>query len=88
MIISRTKPINKIEIWQPRYHDRTVLIATYKVKQDNVIIFTKAKHLPDEYYLSGETIKKYPVETNGTISCYVVPMKELDAVERVWDEVA
>ena len=86
MLISRTKPINKIEIWTPRYRDRVILIATYKVKQDNVIVFTKAKHLPDEYYLSGETIKRYPVETNGTISCYAVPMSELEVVERVYED--
>ena len=57
MTISRTTALNKIEIWQPRYKDRKVLIATYKVGNQNSIIFTKAKHLLyKEYYITGENV--------------------------------
>jgi hypothetical protein len=67
-----------IEIWQPRYKDRKVLIATYKVGDTNTIVFTKAKYLKGKVFkCSGETIRKYPKETNGTIECYAVPMSEL-----------
>ena len=66
-----------IKIWSPRYHDRKVLIAKYKVSNTNQIIFTKAKSLLNRTFtLSGETIKKYPLETNGTIPCYAVPLEE------------
>ena len=66
-----------ISIWSPRYHDRTVLIAKYKVGERNEIKFTKARSLSGKTYsLSGDTIKKYPVETNGTIPCYAVPLRE------------
>lgn len=73
-----TVAYNEIEIWQPRYKDKTVLIAKYKVKEHNKIIFTKAKHLDGEYYLSGDTIKSYPLETNGSIACYAVSINELE----------
>jgi len=64
-----------INIWNPRWHDRKVLIAKYKVKPGtNEIIFTKAKTLKGKYTLSGEEISKFPIETNGTIDCYVVPL--------------
>jgi hypothetical protein len=82
--ISRLTPCSLIKIWQPRWKDRVVLIAVYKVKAHNEIVFTKAKNLTGtSYYLSGETIKKYPVETNGTIPCYAVGMSELDELERI-----
>lgn len=82
MTLSRTLPLNKIEIFAPRWHDRVVLIATFKTKQDNIVVFTKTPSLQGEFYVSGETIKKYPKETNGTIDCYAVPLSELEPVER------
>jgi hypothetical protein len=66
-----------IVIWQPRYKDKTVLIAKYKVRERNKITFTKANHLTGEYYLSGDTIKNSPLETNGSIACYAVKVDEL-----------
>lgn len=67
--------MNLVEIWQPRYKDRTVLVAKYKVKPLNKIIFTKAKHLKGiAFYMKGEDITRYPVEDNGKIACYVVPL--------------
>lgn len=82
MILSKMTPANKIVIWQPRYKDKCILIAKYKVGTHNEITFTKAKHLPDTYYLSGETIRKYPLETNGKIACYAVHVDELETLER------
>lgn len=66
-----------ISIWQPRWHDRKVLIAKYKVQfGDNDIQFTKAKNLKDKVYrLAGKEIAKHPLETNGTIECYAVPLE-------------
>ena len=70
--------MNRIEIWEPRYRDRTVLIAKHKVETHNLIVFTKAKALAGhEYYLAGETIRAYPLETNGKIDCYAVQMDAL-----------
>ncbi len=68
-----------IIIFEPRWHDRKVLIAKYKVSQGtNEIIFTKAKNLIGKrFYLRGEEIIKYPLETNGTIDCYAVPLDKL-----------
>ncbi len=63
-----------IKIWSPRWHDRVVLIAKYKVKETNEIEFTKTPSLDGTYKLSGETIRSYPLETNGKIPCYAVPL--------------
>lgn len=82
MLISKRTPINTIEIFTPRYHDRVVLVAKYKVKQHNKIVFTKAKHLKGkEYYLSQEQAQKYPINSNGRIDCYAVKLDDLDILE-------
>lgn len=83
MSIGRFTPCQKIEIWQPRWKDRKVLIAKHKVGTHNEVVFTKAPSLPENYYLSGDTIRKYPLESNGKLMCYAVPMDELEVLERV-----
>lgn len=71
-----------IEIWQPRWKDRTVLIACHKVRDgENLIQFTKARSLPGLYSVSGSTIKNSPRCSNGRIECYAVPLAELTTVE-------
>lgn len=74
------------KIWQPRWRDRCVLIAKYKVGKHNVIVFTNAPSLKGEWYASRETIEKYKTEEmqtkNGsTITVYPVPLDELIVYE-------
>lgn len=72
-----------IEIWQPRYKDRKVLIAKYKIVNGlNQIKFTKAKHLDGHLYqMNGTDIVKYPIEDNGKIACYAVPLDDLERIK-------
>lgn len=86
MILSKNAPRGYFEIWQPRWKDRVVLLATYKVSHHNEIRFTKAPTLPGSYYVSGDVAKNCPVETNGTISCYAVPMTKIEPLEDKDDE--
>ena len=81
MKLNRLTPVQNITILAPRWHDRKVLIAGFKVGTHNVITFTKAPTYPGQYYLSGETIRKYPLGTNGKIKCYEVPLDELELLE-------
>lgn len=71
-----------IEIWSPRWHDRKVLIAKYKVSGgDNYIVFTKAKNLIGKRFtIKSNEITNCPIETNGTIDCYTVPLDKLERV--------
>lgn len=74
--------MNIIEIWQPRYKDNTVLIATYKVKTENYIKFTKAKHLEGRmFFITDSDIKQCPTQQNGNGRVYVVPMDLLKQVD-------
>lgn len=71
--------MNRIEIWQPRYKDRKVLIAKYKVGVNNEIVFTKAKHLEGKVFkMKGAKIEKYPLDTNGRIPCYAVSLDDFE----------
>jgi len=84
-------PAQKIEIWQPRYHDKMILIAKWKVGLHNLIVFTKDKRLDGEFYLSADTIKKYSIEkikdkTGTEREFYVVPQDELEIFEGREDE--
>lgn len=81
MILSRTTPCQKIDIVQPRWHNRTVLIAKYKVGEHNEITF-QAKSMPDKYYISGSKARTYPINSNGKLDCYVVPLNDLELLER------
>lgn len=74
-----------IEVWQPRWHDRVVLIAKYKAcAGKNEIVFTKAKSLKGKkFYVDGMDMAKCPLETNGTILCYAVPMFMLKDVDGI-----
>lgn len=77
MVLGKWTPKSKIAIWHPRYHDQRVLINPAKVAEHNHIVFSKAPSLPGDYYLSGKTIRKYKKESNGTIDCWSVPVREL-----------
>lgn len=81
MKLPRLTPAQNISIISPRYRDKTVLIAKFKVGTHNIVKFTKAPSLPNEYYLSGSTITKYPLESNGKIAVYAVPIDELVVYE-------
>jgi len=71
--------VNKIEIWQPRYHDRVALVAKRKVREDNIIVFTKDNQLlGKKFRMSGWKIMKYPLESNGKIPCYAVKLDDLE----------
>lgn len=83
MVVSKHKPLNKIEIWKPRYHDNKVLIAAYKLRGENEIVFTRAKHLAGmSFYVDAATVQSCPTTSNGSISCYEVPFDKLTPLER------
>lgn len=70
--------MSKIDIWQPRWKDRVVLIAKFKVGALNEITFSKTPSMPGSYFISGDDIRACPLETNGKIPCYAVPIDKLE----------
>ena len=73
-----------IQVWEPRYHDRKVLVAAHKVRKGMNII--KIKHpnkigaYDGRYRMSAIAIKSYPLESNGVINCYALPIDKLERI--------
>ena len=67
-----------IEVFAPRWHDRKALIAAYKMKTgENLVRFTRAGTYNGLYTVSGYDVFDCPLETNGKIDCYAVPLSRL-----------
>lgn len=89
MIINQPHLTTKLEIWAPRYSDaytdtseKVALLAQYKVQQATPVLiveFTKAKHLLGQRYaITRQKAMTFPVDSNGTIACYAVPMSAFE----------
>lgn len=82
MVLDKYTQMSYFEIWQPRYHDKTVLLAARKVGTHNKILFTKAPSMGNTpYYIAGNIVKKCTQESNGKIMCYVVSIEKLEPLE-------
>jgi hypothetical protein len=82
MILDAKTPAQAIDIWQPRWKDRVALVAKYKVGEHNVLTFSRTKSLEGEFYISGADVRKYPIDNNGKLDCYAVPLDALTKLER------
>lgn len=75
-----------ITIYEPRYHDRVVLIARYKIPcgQDFTIKITKGAYA-GEYKVTNDTVCASPIETMKTRSGKQLSMRAvpLDKIERI-----
>ena len=88
MRLARLTPTNKHTIYMPRWHDRVVLVADYKIGIHNTIVFPQAPTLPGEWYISGMDAKAHPIEfmktkSGGNLAMRVIPLDDLEPLERV-----
>jgi hypothetical protein len=82
MVLDHLTPTQQLDIWQPRWKDRKVLLAKHKVGTHNRVTFSKSPTLTGEFYISGAKAATYPVESNGKIMCYCVDLDALEPLER------
>lgn len=74
---------NEITVLSPRWHDRMVLIASWRVVEGlNRIKMPKARNHPD-YYMTGFKIRQYPTEVlmsraGKAYKVYAVPLADLE----------
>ena len=59
-----------------------MLLAKYKIGVHNCVRFTETKSMPGDYYIAGEEAKKHPINTNGKLDFYAVPLNKLEKLER------
>jgi len=60
MTLDKFTATQKFEIIKPRWKDRVVLLADYKIGLHNEIEYRYAPSLPGKWYISGEEAKKWP----------------------------
>lgn len=86
MILDKFTPMTKIEIWEPRYHDRMVLLHVDKVRkaQPHIkVVFTKTKSdtFAGDWYISKKAAMKFKKDWNGSAYCYAIPFDKLEVLE-------
>lgn len=73
-----------IDIWAPRWHDKVVLVAMYKVKPKNETTFIRltdsGREYTGRYKVNTGDVLASPVDSNGAIRCYAVPLDKLERV--------
>jgi hypothetical protein len=74
--------LNKIVIWEPRWHDRVVLVADRRLLVHNEVII-EHKDFPRPFYLSGKFARSFPLEqmktkNGGEIAVRAIPLSELE----------
>lgn len=81
MRLCKHQGAKSFDIWNPRWHDKRVLMAVHKVSDHNRVVFSKSKALKGEFYISGKIVKRYKKENNGKIECFSVPLDKFEPLE-------
>lgn len=85
MKLGRLEPFTYFEIFQPRWHDKVVLLKASKVKDAKTtylkIKFTKAPSMEGDWVISKAKALTFPLTTNGTAQMRAVPLNELSVLE-------
>lgn len=74
--------MNQIIVWEPRWHDRVVLVANHKLQEHNEIVI-KYKTYPNPFYISGTVARSFPLEqlktkAGTTMAVRAIPLVELE----------
>lgn len=85
--LGRTTACNVLTILAPRWKDRTVLLADWKIGLHNEIRITASRKdgslfFPQPFYMSGEKVKTYPTQQHSQRRVYIVPIDDLEVLER------
>lgn len=73
--------MNHIRIIAPRWHDRTILVADYKIGRENEIVI-EHHEFSQPFYMLGSTLKSFPTQIvkskqGNNIVMRVIPLSEL-----------
>lgn len=91
MKLSRLTPANLFKIKSPIWGGRKVGLATYKIGTHNEVSIEKRDVngellYPQPLYISGERAKTFPAEPlkkHPHIKLHIIPIDELETLERI-----
>lgn len=85
MTLGKHEPLTWFDIYEPRWHDKKVLLKASKVKEAKTtwlkVTFSKAPTMEGSWVISKAKALTYPLETNGTIQCRAIPLEDLHVLE-------
>lgn len=71
-----------IEIWEPRYHDKVVLVATHKIKYPLEIRITKGAYKGEYIVDEGDyATEQMATRAGGKIGMTCIPLDKLNKKE-------
>jgi len=87
MILSKKTSCALFQIRMPRWKERVIGVADYRLQTHNEIhIMAKNKdgelYFPDKYYISLEKARTYPVQVMSSIDLRLIPINDLEVLER------
>lgn len=88
MELPRLTECSLFQIHVPIQNDKAIGIADYRISRHNEIhILSKDKdgqrYYPDNYYISGEDARKYPLQRRSGIELRLIPINDLKVLVRV-----
>lgn len=83
MIADKYTMMTFFDILSPRWHDKKVLLKASKVdKSKNKLLKIKFQKAPEGYWVIEKSkAKRFPIESNGVIQCYVIPLAALEPLQ-------
>ena len=72
--------MNAIHIWEPRWHDRAVLVADHRLQEHNQVVI-EHKEFPTPFYVNGRWARQWPLEQMSTKSGGVIAVRAIPLVE-------
>jgi hypothetical protein len=88
MLLNRMTVCSQIEIRAPRWKQRVVGVASFRVREHNAIDITAVgkdgnRYYPDLLYGSGKMIRECETQTLPSgVTLYLVPIDKLEPLER------
>lgn len=72
--------MNQIVIFEPRWHDRVVLIAEHRLADDNEIVIDN-KNFPHPYYITRQRVMSFPQQLVPSKAGKQIPMRQVPIIE-------
>lgn len=73
---------NILDVWNPRYHDRTILVNPRKcIRGTNYVQITKDKDYQNKLLkFHSDILDKYPAQKNGKGIVVAIPLSQFEVI--------
>lgn len=88
MVLDKKIACTLYEIHVPIWSSKSVGLADYRLSTHNEIRINakgpdEKKYYPDNYYISLEKARSYPVQSRSGFEMRIIPIRDLEVLERI-----